>query len=433
MSRGWHAPFTLGWLFVVSSCNALFGIEEPYLVSKGAGGESTGLGGSGGASAGEGGESPGGTDGAGGAFGGSDGGSFDGTAGVGENVGGSAGELDSPGGAPGASGGSGTTTSGAAGEATWTGGTSGTGGTGGTAAVAGAAGTGGVAPCSDEESSCANATQVKRCEAGQWVLDDCDYGCLLDECSECEPGTIVCQGVSALQRCDQNGHYEPVESCGAQLCTTLGCRDCVPESSRCNSENGDAETCTGGTWVLSEQCEPQEETCVIASGESLCRHNALRDYGPGEAFDELTDVAPDVLRVFPLGELKDTSRLVYFALFGEGGPSAVARLVLYADQSGRPGAMVAASENVGINEPGPNTASPLQTTVLQAGTSYWIGAVVASTGDPRLGFLDNLSAPQGYELPLQFGQEFPAQFPTSANSIFNSEFNLFLQIRTQTP
>jgi hypothetical protein len=432
MSRRWRALCVLGWPLVVASCNSLFGVEEPHLASEGQGGDSAGPGGSAGAAAGEGGENPGGTDGAGGAFGGSDGGSFGGSAGAGagEHVGGSAGELDIPGGAPNASGGAGTITSGAAGEATSSGGA---GGTGGTGAVAGVAGTGGVAPCIDEQSSCADATQVKRCEAGQWVFDDCEYGCRLNECSECEPGTIECQGTSALRQCDQNGYYEPVESCGDQFCTTLGCRDCVPGSSRCNSVSGDAETCTGGTWVLANECEPQEEICEISGGLSECVENRLRDYGPGEAFDELTDVAPNVLRVFPLGELKVTSRLVYFALFGDGEPGAVARFVLYADQSGRPGPIVASSYDVGINDMGPNTGSPRRATVLQAGTSYWIGAVFAPAGEPKLRFRSNDLAPPGYELELSFGTGFPTEFPTDAREIFNAEMNLFLQIRTETP
>jgi hypothetical protein len=429
MSRPWRALYLLGWPLLVASCNALFGVEEPYLVSEGQGGDSAVVGGSAGAAAGEGGEGLGGTEGIGGAFGGSDGGSFGGSAGAAENVGGSAGEVDAPGGAPNASGGSDRMAGGAAGEATSSGGA---GGTGGTGPIAGAAGTGGVAPCSDEESSCASQTQMKRCEAGQWVLDDCEYGCRLDECSECEPDTIVCQGMSALRRCDQNGQYV-VESCGEQLCTTLGCRDCVPGTSRCNSDNGDAETCTGGTWVLKKNCRPQEEICESSAGVSDCVENRLRDYGPGEAFDELQDVAPDVLRVFPLGELKDTSRLVYFALFGDGGPGAVARFVLYADQGGRPGPIVASSTNVGINDMGPNTGSPRQATVLQAGTRYWIGAVVAPVGEPKLGYLSNNLAPPGYELELEFSDPFPTEFPASANQIFSLEMNLFLQIRTQTP
>tara|TARA_Y100000310_G_scaffold84155_1_gene80900 strand:+ start:1163 stop:2317 length:1155 start_codon:yes stop_codon:yes gene_type:complete len=112
-------------------------------------------------------------------------------------------------------------------------------------------------------------------------IEDCEFGCFDGSggCKEGNPGDIRCIAIdSALQKANDDGFYEEIETCGfngasAPLCflaegdTDAACHSCVPDDTMC--EGDDRLVCgADGEFAVEETCEAG--TC-LASDSSECK------------------------------------------------------------------------------------------------------------------------------------------------------------------
>lgn len=425
---------------VVAGCNALFDVEEPVIVEVGVDGGAAGEGGSRVVDGGDGaaGESLG-RAGASGDPGGTEGGS------AGQAVVGGAGREGGAGGIaepPATTGGS---MDQGAGGASGTGGRFGTGGdvsgSGGAwlaAGAAGALGAAGSAGCAEGSSRCLNDDQLEVCDQGALRREGCPLGCVNDECAECEAGTVECgPGNTSARECGADGQFPSFTPCVNRTCVPeVGCDGvCAPGQVRCNPMNGNAETCTAGSWTLANECVSQTQRCVIEDGEAICIPNDVYPLGPEAPLSggAVSSQTPNFLQLFPLPAVEETAVVAEMGLIGDGMP-AYAQMVLYEDDgSGYPGARLTFTSTIDVEGPGPNTKQPTSVVHLDPEKAYWIGVVFAPDGSPQLRCRERPEAPQSYERSLNFNAAFPNPLPAGAQPIFERECNLFLRVRTLTP
>ncbi len=427
-------PATFAGLWLAAGCNALFGVEEPNLISEANGGEAGQPGGPGLfpslPEAGDGGEA-----GEGGAAGEGDAGEAGAGGGWSQpQVPGAAGELGGGGtseppvglgGAPLATGGSpAPVAAGAGGEAPSVSG-----------GAAGAAGTTGSA-CISGDRYCDDDTLVT-CEQGSPLEEPCPFGCESNACRpECTQPSIECRN-NNQRVCGSDGRWGPEQACGDQTCVPdKGCSDCAPGDVRCNAQSGDAEQCVDGEWHA-DVCQ-SEERCVLEAGVSRCIDNVVFSLPdttlPGGT---LFDRTPDVLYAYPLRQSVGPDELVALQIGAVGAKQpANARLALYADNgAGYPGELIGRTNTLsfsGSQEVISDLTPRIRT--LEPEQNYWIGIVFAPGGVPQLQCRHDDEAPGGLLVHQPFEDTIPTIFPTSeVLGDADMECNLFLRVRYRTP
>ena len=429
-------------LLAAAGCNAIFGVEEPILVSSGEGG-AAGADGTGGRPAHSGGpSSP--DAGSGGELALAGGGA--GNAEPAENAG-NAGD----GGRPASSGG--TASAGVphenGGEPQLVGGSPSAGGsanqggteTGGSPSTTG--GSGGSTDCLPSQRECEDDEYERTCANGTWKSSQCAFGCVVDRCAECEAGDVQCNAATTRARaCNtQTGRWDAFVDCVNQTCFAgIGCDgECAPGQERCNPETGDADSCDDdtGTWTQIAECTAQTQICVLESGSAECLPNSLRPLGPDQIFGNGAPeaVTPHVLRFFALPEVDEVVQVIELGLIAEGNSRSYARMSIYEDDgSGKPGALVIDELGLTIDFEQDRQTVPVPSGVLlQPDERYWLAVVFRETGSPEVWGRSATSA-SSYQLAHDYADAFPTTFPSaSAVEVLGTEWNLFLMVRTRTP
>jgi hypothetical protein len=138
---------------------------------------------------------------------------------------------------------------------------------------------------------------AKVCQSNRLKLvngNACEFGCFTESdesavCKEAVPGTFRCIAIdSALQKANENGFYEEIETCGfngagnslcflAQGDSDAACHSCVPDDTQCDGDNrqvcnsagefNTAEVCNAGTCLESDtskcsECVPGSKVCA---------------------------------------------------------------------------------------------------------------------------------------------------------------------------
>jgi hypothetical protein len=447
MRARFRAVSTVFALLVAGGCNALFGVEEPVLVDSNDGG----AGGGGGDAAAEGGRSPNAGDTGNAGAGPSDGGAI---GGPGSEDAGAAGDgAFAKGGRPAAGGSAaaGSATAGskaedggepaAVGGVTGSGGdlgSGGTGGTGGTPAATG--GGGGTRVCEKGQSECEDADHERSCDAtGQWQRTECQIRCVAGHCAECEANDVRCNlSLTSSQECGEDtGVWGEPEDCVNQTCfARRGCEgECAPGQVRCNP-GGDPESCDDGAWEVTETCPAQTYICVVESGQARCEENSLRPLGPNQKFDNGAPklVTPHLLRIFRLPPENVEVQVMKLGMIAEGNETSYARMAIYEDDGNDyPGTLSASTATLTITSEEYQVIDPSPSFVyLKPGTQYWLGVVFRPEGSPEIWGRSGADS-NAYEIAHVFGTAFPLTFPAGATEVLETQWNLFLTVRTRTP
>jgi hypothetical protein len=442
-----RAVSTLFALLVAGGCNAIFGVEEPVLVDSNDGGA-----GGGGDRVSHGGWSASAGDAGNAGQGLGDGGAIGGT---GSGDAGAAGDGTSAKGGRSAAGGTaGSATAGSSAEdggehaaiggATGSGGDASTGGSGGTGGTLSATGGGGGTPvCEKGVRECEDADFERSCDAtGQWQRTRCQIRCVADRCAECELREVRCNpSLNSFQECSEDtGLWSEPEDCVNQTCfADRGCEgECAPGQVRCNAETGDAESCDDGAWTVEAEgnCLAQTEICDIESGQALCVPNSWRPLGPNQKFGNGAPelVTPHILRIFRLPPVDQEVQVMKLGLIAEGNTTSFARMAVYEDDGNDyPGTLRATTTSLTITSEASEEIDPSGPLVyLKANTQYWLGVVFRENGSPEIwgrSGTDN----NAYQIAHPFQDDFSSTFPAGATEVRETQWNLFLMVRTRTP
>jgi len=293
--------------------------------------------------------------------------------------------------------------------------------------------------CAPGEKRC-QGNKVQTCGAAG-VLEDAQT-CTNQACVEasgsasctgnCAPGQQQC-AANRVQNCDSSGTYVNAPgTCTNQTClksgTTAACGGmCAPTQTSCASNN--AQTCSSsGTWALADDCAAPTEICRTGACVANDPYQVGESSAAGwEAYDPPDDLWHLVRIVAPR-----SASVVALRLIGRAG-GGLARMALWQEAAGKPGAFVAQTDNISLSAGiGGDAPVPLSAKV-SGGQAYWIGAKFSNTAAI---FSKSQSGLTGY----MFDQPFSANpsttlspFPSASASEFTGvALNFYLLVQDES-
>lgn len=147
----------------------------------------------------------------------------------------------------------------------------------------------GKVPCTTGAERCTQDSKaIERCQLdGTWsTFETCPAPsgfCLNERCLACQPGTAVCNGATQLDVCRDDGSgYRSVTCATGATCQQNECRECVPNSTRCDASNQAQQTCSrtpdeAASWRWVNTGDSFDGTCVTkvceldGQGQAVCR------------------------------------------------------------------------------------------------------------------------------------------------------------------
>jgi hypothetical protein len=142
--------------------------------------------------------------------------------------------------------------------------------------------------CTGSASECGADNALYQCDETSGHLtkvQDCQHGCSVDHCKECEPNTTSCNG-DDLVMCDSSGTIVNPMTC-ANGCQAQECNTCKPGVSSCDG-SGNAVTCgldgkpgtpqaCGAAGCISGVCNSCTPNSVTCQGDTLvtCGSNGM--------------------------------------------------------------------------------------------------------------------------------------------------------------
>jgi len=126
--------------------------------------------------------------------------------------------------------------------------------------------------CSPGQKTCNGATLLTcNAQGNDWDSLVCSSGSCADgACVGCTPNERVCNGNTVLQCKPDGSGFDPNQVCQAEeQCVDGKCLSCYPGARQCNA-SGQAETCTGQGWEVSDDCHAQGLNCLQGQCVSPC-------------------------------------------------------------------------------------------------------------------------------------------------------------------
>jgi hypothetical protein len=174
-------------------------------------------------------------------------------------------------------------------------------------------------------------------------------------------------------------------------------------------------------------CTGPAQICRIGA----CQANNPYDVGHTD-FTESFDPPADTLFVFPVS-VASTADVLSLGLTARSNTGAYARMVVYADNAGAPGALLAraGSDMTVVAGAVEQTPTPANTQVV-GGKQYWIA--VEFFGSAQVYRSSSASLPGGYRLAHTYATAYPDPFvPGNAIPTSSLGMNLYLVVRDVTP
>jgi hypothetical protein len=179
--------------------------------------------------------------------------------------------------------------------------------------------------CTGSASECGADNALYQCDETSGHLtkvQDCQHGCSVDHCKECEPNTTSCNG-DDLVMCDSSGTIVNPMTC-ANGCQAQQCNTCKPGVSSCDG-SGNAVTCgldgkpgtptacgaAGCINGVCNSCTPNSVTCqgdtlVTCGGNGMVQGTTACTFGCGTTPNGHCKVfAPSYGLSVPTGTLPD--------------------------------------------------------------------------------------------------------------------------------
>lgn len=284
------------------------------------------------------------------------------------------------------------------------------------------------AECEPSDTRCVNSdTQVQECnDQGGWdAPDPCAYDCntTTEICNECDIGDSECVDEFSIRNCAE-GTWEPMD-CTGQACYGDECTgSCVPGTAACTSGGGALETCQNTGEPSSMQCNATANDDSMICRTDHCQTNVAYSVGNVTLLDENTTANANRLYLFKLPQIQRKATVQQIGIVSSANNGTYARLALYQDDAGAPGALVGSTGDVSLNGVANGSAPNPANSIVQKDGYYWIG-VVFDVAPPIKKNTDN-TLPAAFSTAFTYGTAFTSS-PTGT-PLVNTEWNLYLTV-----